>query len=629
MKILKPRQPVAIIYFFTGFLLLISVTGCVHKPKNDPGSVAINPKFENEPPPVGDISIRQLKDNKDGNVLFIADFGKALGNEKFHAINVGEEKMVLRDDGKNGDEKGSDGKFSIVLNEDINSMETQFKNTIEGLRKDRTLVSFNGRTMIQTPIEQLDLKGFEAFKKGELLKLPPFFIPCLFPAILIKKENSLMVTAPQVVEDSSRTFNPCSGIGNPNGAWAFPKLVSEMANTGSTGVSAKDFLMNWLKSWTADQVVNTDVITKRTQINDIINTWSSMSGGTFDIKFAPFKLIAIVNRVDLRGSSGYGFTNPGEGRFVFCAINCNNKILSVKRSPAPFMVIFEYGLPFKTCAELKTYGQGWADLSTMVLGSPVYNKSLEKLTIQFTAANTSPGKPNGSSLNQVRTNEFALHPLPPAQNVWELREFNIDKATHMLVNVTVKQEPQTNFNRIHIPNNPGDVKTMADFINTHTAAVEASTYKVELLEAGKHFAAGKAHTINPFSYHWDGAPPPPNPSFIVSDSARFIFSLNTCSGCHGGEANTGNFMHVAPGGLTGVPAILSGFLKGNPPMSAGGFIVTDRANRPPPIGKPRAFNDLERRKLDLQKLISCPCKSPTHAFALAEALRQRPVNMTH
>ncbi len=33
---------------------------------------------------------------------------------------------------------------------------------------------------------------------------------------------------------------------------------------------------------------------------------------TLDLKFAPFKLLAIVNRLDLRGNSGYGFSNAGE-----------------------------------------------------------------------------------------------------------------------------------------------------------------------------------------------------------------------------------------------------------------------------------------------------------------------------
>ncbi len=621
MKLYSPLKTVSAVIAIL-IVTLAAINSC--KPKkgggsgDDTGGIKINPAFEKTPPPVGDITIQQLADNKDGNVLFVADFGKTLGAEKFHAVMVGDDKLVLRDDGKKGDEKEGDGKFSLVLKEDVNEFNKQLNESKRSLLKEKELVSFDGRTMVRTPIEKLGLQQFEKLDIKIPFKLPPF-LPC-FPFVTVKKENSLMVTDKAVVEDTTRTFNPCNGIGNPNGAWAFPHLITEM--TGASGVAPKDFLLKWLETWTINQVVNEDTILLRAQINQIITTWKNASGGTFDIKFAPFKLLAIVNRVDLRGNSGYGFGNPGEGRFVFCAVRCNGQVLSVFNNPRPFMVIFEYGIPKKSCTGLRAFARQWADLSGMVLGSPVYNASLQKITDQFTAANTSPSKPNGSSLNQVRTNEFGLGLLP-----WELREFNIDATTHLLVNVTVKQEPQTSFNQQHIPNTPSDVQLMANFINTNTVAVENSTYTVPLIEGGQHFLAGKSHTINPVTYHWDGTEPAPGPSHINSDKARFVFSLNTCSGCHGGEAFTGNFMHVAPGGATGVPAVLSKFLTGVPPMTNTPFLVTDRANRPP--APPHEFNDLERRRIDLRNFVSCPCKPKIIVFALAEALRQRPINMTH
>jgi hypothetical protein len=622
MKLYSPLKAVS-----AALLVLIATLSIFDscKPKkggagggDDTGNINVNPDFEKTPPPVGDISIRQLADNKDGNVLFVADFGKALGDQKFHAVMVGDEKLVLRDDGKSGDETAGDGKFSLVLKEDIDALNKQLSESKRSLVQEKELISFDGRMMVHTPIEKTGLREFEKLDLKIPFKLPPF-LPC-FPMALIKKENSLMITDKTVVEDTSRTFNPCNGTGNPNGAWSFPHLITEM--TGSSGVAPKDFLLKWLETWTTNQVVNEDTILLRSQINQIINTWKTASNGTFDIKFAPFKLLAIVNRVDLRGNSGYGFGNPGEGRFVFCAVRCNGQVLSVFNNPAPFMVIFEYGIPKKSCTDLQAFAKQWADLSGMVLGSAPYNDALQKITDQFTAANTSPSKPNGSSLNQLRTNELALGAGP-----WELREFNIDATTHLLVNVTVKQEPQTSFNDIHIPHTAADVQIMANFVNTNTVAVENNTYTVPLMEGGQHFLAGKAHTMNPSTYHWDGTEPAPGPSRISSDKARFVFSLNTCSGCHGGEAFTGNFMHVAPGGPTGVPAILSKFLTGVPPMSSTPFFVTDRANRPP--APAHEFNDLERRKIDLRNFVSCPCKPSIRVFALAEALRHRPINMTH
>jgi len=628
MKHLSKLHLTAFVLLLLTSIAIVLNNGCKTTKTGDLSNVSVNPAFEMTPPMVGDITIQQVKDNKDGNVLLVADFGKTLGQEKYHALMLGEEKIVLRDDGEKGDVTAGDGKFSIVLQEDINEMQKEIDETTRSLRGQKEIITFSGRTMVRLPLESFRPSDFTAFKEGKIFTFPPFFRFICSATTPVLKENSLMVTAPSVVEDTFRTFNPCKKTGNASGAWAFPKLISEMANTSATSVSPSDFLKKWLESWLNDVTVNADLIAKRTQINNIINTWNTLSGGTFDIKFAPFKLIAIVNRVDLRGNTGYGVTNPGEGRFVFCAINCNNGNTSVFGSPAPFMVIFEYGLPQKKCATLKAFAKQWSDLSGMTLGSAAYNNALENITNQFTMANTSPSKPNGSSLNQIRTNELALNIFP-----WELREFNIDSASHFLKNVTVKQEPQVRFNKRHPDQVPADVETMANFVNTNTPSVEATAYTINEIEGGKNFLAGKAHTLTPDKYHWNGdSLLLSGPEFITSDSARFVLSLNTCSGCHGGEAFTGNFMHVAPGGPTGVPAFLSNFLKGNPPMSAGPFVVNDRANRPKPPGfpgTPREFNDLERRKKDLETFVSCPCSRPSRVFEIADILRAKPLNMTH
>lgn len=603
-------------------LVISFVIACKNKSNPTPASLdaPVNAAFEQNPPPVGDISIRELKNNENGNVLFVADFGQSLSGQKFHAVNLGDERIVLRDDGQGGDEKENDGKFSVVLKDDLAQIEENWNVSVRALQQEKEFVSFSGRTMVRVPIERV-VTTFDPFKRGETFKIPVFPLKC-GPVPTVVKEKSLMITDPSVVEDPLRTFNPCNGTGDPNGAWAFPKLITEM--TGASGISPEDFLLQWLKTWDVDQNVNADVIAKRTAINTLITNWQNLGGGKFDIKFAPFKLIAIVNRIDLRGNTGYGMTNPGEGRLVFTAIQCSGPNASVFGSPGkPFMVIFEYGLPHKTCKDLLSFANEWVALSGMAPGSPAYNTALEKITNQFTLKNTSPSKPNGSSLNQVRTNEIVL------AGPWELREFNIDSVTHHLKNVTTKQEPQVRFNKQHPSQVPADVETMVKFINTNTAAVEANTYTVQEIQDGKNFLAGKAHTLDPGNYHWNGSTVA-GPEFITSDSARFVFSLNTCSGCHGGEANTGNFMHVGPGGVAGVPAVLSRFLTGTPPMSSSPFIVTDRAQRPVPPGKARGFNDLERRKLDLEQFVACPpCSPGVKSFALAETLRKRPVNMTH
>lgn len=587
------------------------------------GTMPVNPKFEKNPPIPGDISIQMLKDNTEGNILFVADFGKQLNKDTFHVVMVGDDKIILRDDGKNGDVKAFDGKFSGIMNEDLVELQSGLNGVVQTLKKDKDIIIFNGRTHTRFPTEKFDFSGFTNFSDKKFLLLPGFRLPC-GAAPVIKKENSLMITAASVVNDPSRTFDPCKNTGNANGAWAFPKLITDMANTPVTGVTPSDFLKKWLETWKNDVIINGDTLTKRVMVSKILDTWSAASGGNFDIKFAPFKLGAIVNRLDLRGNSGYGFSNAGEARLVFYAIGCTGSTgIFVHRFPAPFMMILEYGVPKNKCSTLKAFAQEWADLSSLTLGSASYNSALENITKQFTVANASPSKPNGSALNQIRTNEFAFDVNP-----WELREFRIDNSTHQLKNVPAQKEPQFRFNKQHPFNIAAKVTLLAGYVNDHTAEIESGNYTLLDSLSGSPFAAGRALTLNTSIYHWN-ALTTSGSGFITSDSARFMLSINTCSGCHGGEGRTPNFMHVEPVGTTGVPVSLSKFLTGDPPMTNGSFIITDRANRPAPPGTARAFNDLERRKIDLAGFVSCPCKNKAKSLALAETLRMRPLNMTH
>lgn len=598
------------------FFLTLFVNACKQR-SPVPGNIAVNTAWESSPPIARTIDIQRLENNRDGNLLLTAYFGKGIIKETFHAVMLGEEKMVLRDDGREGDTLAGDGRFSIVIKEDTAALFRELDRSSSRLREAKTITVFRNRTMELLPANREKLTEIARFKKGGILHIDPsVFALAADPAL---KDHSLTITTPAVVEDPARSFNPCTGVGNPAGAWAFARLVTEMANTPLTGVQPKDFLLQWLQTWSADQSVNGDLIAKRPGISAIINAWQSLSSGTFDIKFAPFRLIAIVNRIDLRGNSGYGFNNPGEGRFIFCAVDASCQVI---RNPAPFMVIFEYGIPKHSCADLKAYAQQWYNLKTLSPGTPAYNAALELITNQFTMANTSPAKPNGSSVNQVRTNELALGLSP-----WELREFTVDSTSHLLVNTTVKQEPQDTFNFISPHAAPASVQAMADFVNANAPGIEANRYTIPPVTAGLHFAAGKAHTENAIVYHWDGAAAP-GPRFINSDSARFMLSLNTCSGCHGREARTANFMHVAPGG-SGMPATLSEFLTGVPSLSGAPFLVTDPAGRPSGSPRIRGFNDLERRALDLEAFVSSPCIPPVKSLALARLLSFDPIRMTH
>ena len=139
------------------------------------------------------------------------------------------------------------------------------------------------------------------------------------------------------------------------------------------------------------------------------------------MRFAPFKLTAIINRFDLR--NGTDSNAAGESRFVFCLID--NDCTKAEQ----FNVIFEYGNNIaNTCTDIHAWAQRWVDLKDHTIGSPDYNTALQNITDQFISCGSNPLKPNQSSLDHVRTNEIVLSGLPL---LWELREFIIDSLSNV------------------------------------------------------------------------------------------------------------------------------------------------------------------------------------------------------
>jgi len=580
--------------------------------------VEVNPALEMVPPIARSVEVKELKSGQNGRILVVADFGPGTLKTKFHAVRLDNETVVLRDDGKGGDEAASDGRFSVAISEDLDAVTKQFAAT-----EQRSLIgfkprpTFRGRELIPPDSTATARFDFQRFQRGGFIPLDLDKI-CFLQDISIP--HSLMVTDVRVVEDFTRANNPCSASPSATGAWSFGKLMTDMANPTVTGVSAEDFVRHWLDTWLHLQTVNGDPVPARTRLFAlVIQPWVVRSGspaGSFtinswmtkplDLAKAPFKLTAIVNRLDLRGNSGYGFANPGEGRFIFEVLDPNT--CTPLGAPKAFTVIFEYGLPIHTCKGLKVYAQKWADLKSFTLGPGPYNDKLQELTDVFAKANAAPAKPNGSAINQIRTNEIVLSSGTP-QPVWELREFNVDPVSHLLFETTVKQEPAKKYNaRAVPPGAPSDVTLMADWVNLNHDDIVNDRHTVPLsLPTGQPFLGGKSHTE--FLGFWDAAP-----SEITLDGARQHFSLNTCSGCHGGETNT-QFLHVGRASF-GFEAPLSGFLTG--------VTVTDPAGRPASPG--RSFNDLERRQQSMQRLLCQPCTS--RLFALVNALTFKPVHMS-
>lgn len=112
-------------------------------------------------------------------------------------------------------------------------------------------------------------------------------------------------------------------------------------------------------------------------------------------------------------------------------------------------VIFEYGNTETDKCDIKQRAQDWVDLTLEDLGSANYLAKLQTLTDAVTAAGAAPTKPNGSAINQVRTNEKLFGKLTPPGSTcttcwehinWELRQYQID-SNGLLTNTPTDNVP--------------------------------------------------------------------------------------------------------------------------------------------------------------------------------------------
>ena len=361
--------------------------------------------------------------------------------------------------------------------------------------------------------------------------------------------EELLITDLSVVEDPARTTG--------NGAWTFGTLLREM----NGGMDPSALVRTWLRTWEQPQFIQASFVPPRPSIRALVtNAWEARSGGVnqpLDFNTAPFRLLAIVNRLDLRQEG----VVAGEGRFVF-------GVLDPSGNPTPFTVILEYVLPGGNPEELQRWARDWHELGRVGVGNPGYNAKLQALTDRFTKAFVAPDRFLGSAISQVRTNENAL------EFEWELREFHLGPTG--LAPAAVALTPE-----FFLSGSP----MLSDYIQQNESDILAGTHTLPPLFNGQPFQAGSALTPFGFLFNAPG----------VNPEARHQFSVNTCNGCHAGETQT-FFLHVGPRS-PGQPAFLSPFLLSAAPMPD-----------PTGAGPPHVFNDLGRRQEDLTALV---CGEPS------------------
>jgi hypothetical protein len=384
---------------------------------------------------------------------------------------------------------------------------------------------------------------------GAALVIDRFPIPRLppRPICVVDRERELVITDLGVVNDPVRTT--CSGTAPAScGVWSFGHLMAAMAGT-TDHAEVSRFARAWLTSWAADRTVNGQTIPARARIaSDVLEPWIAASGGdpkALDFSQAPFRLLAIVNRVDLRDEVGYaGGDSAGEGRFVF-------GVLGAGGNKREFTVILEYDLPVNACGDVTAWARRWHALGGLALGSAAYNAALEDITEDFAGFRADPSTPTGSAISQVRTNEFLSAP-------WELREFELaclwlplrgdlpspwpGPTTPPLVGsrchpylrpATVKQSPADALREVDLDAPSG--AALRAWLEANQEAIRAGAYAIPATFAngqpflGSHTQANGRFEPRHLPAEWE--------------DLRSEIALGSCAGCHDSETGTA-FLHV-------------------------------------------------------------------------------------
>lgn len=557
------------------------------------------------------------------NALTMIEFDRESNRqilEKGSFVSIIDGKEIeFNDNGKLADIRERDGIFSGFVTVDFERLDKDESRLLERLanKDDLTIKSFSGRVVkktrktsfneLQADVEQLLAE--DSLLNARKLQLASGLIATSRPNLSVllasipftaDEEKVLGIHTPAVVAHPGFTYDPCDtdGTGNdfdPDAHWSFKSLMAKL-NQG-TGLSDQEFIHEWLMNWRVNAVVNGFTINARPNITDYFPGWDGVNASTLDIDHLPFRLLAIMNRLDLAKVS-YLSATQGETRFVFGLLNPNTC------APAgvfdKMTVIFEYGDTANTCTTIKDRAQQWLDLDSLTPGTAPYMAALQAITDDVTEPPNAP-----DTLNQLRSNDFAFDGIGAFTLPWQLREFIVDSGSGLLVPDTTKQTPDVSFRT----GNP----TTALFMKNEANDILCETHVVTNTYNGSNFLGASLDYLG--SSFWSA---PVNPADLpgaypscyqssisgvavglplsaeIHSEVRHKMSVNTCDDCHARETNTG-FTHVDP-----VTRNFSGFMTGitvNDPLL--GSVVSG--------GIQRDFDDLQRRGQIVQDFATKQC----------------------
>lgn len=374
---------------------------------------------------------------------------------------------------------------------------------------------------------------------------------------VIKPEKELLILDPAVVDSPLADYPGPLSIGH---------LFDQMAADGDGAT----MMRRWLETWTRDLNINgAEVPARPGMVEKVIAPWQRADGfdpdggeeWRPDLANAPFRLLAVVNRMDLVSLApvyygGMLVNAKAEGRLVYAVIDQQGRPLDHH-----FTVIFEYHMPEEGEVVAKL-AKGWHELGGMPEFDQCYLDKLSSLTRAFT--DRVRDKENGGwlppTIAQVRTNDMAL------DEACEMREFRLSEKRNVLAPATLANTPSMAFARKGSRLN----RVLANFIAANSeAAKDGSLELPEYLRDPSGEAvpvlAGSS-TVPSKRFHWDSMR-------ITDPETRHNFSMRTCNGCHSGDTNT-EFCHISPR-LKGQASEVSDFLR----MDGRTMRISDPAQR--------------------------------------------------
>jgi len=296
------------------------------------------------------------------------------------------------------------------------------------------------------------------------------------------------------------------------GSWHIGEVVKQLLGGNPTPAQVESFFRNWVQNWQVEtRLPSGDTVSPRPDFNLVLTEWKQASEARgvegLDLAIAPFRLIGITNRLDLRNPLVAG--DAGEARLAFALLErSTDRPQDAGVNARPFTLIFEYKISVGSDSEIRRWAKLWHDLAAQ--SGDAYVRSLAQITRTFTHRNQ--GGFVQARLGQARTNEIAFG------NPWELREFNLQPAQGgagaRLVMVDVKKTPKIT------ANNSAD-------LNRFVSGLSLDSIIKNNYEIPANLRGVKAHVAGS------------GPQWTVGGDAQkaSAFNINTCNGCHSSDQN--------------------------------------------------------------------------------------------